>query len=77
MGNTLEEHDASGSIMTREKQGEKMLQIILGWNVDSRRIMALLSEKLRWRLGGTSLIWKRMSLNTDSENITLKSLQKA
>jgi len=62
--------------VTREKQGEKILQMILGWNADNRRIKALLSEKLRWRLGGTHLVSKRTSLTTDSENVTSESLQK-
>lgn len=71
-----EEYSPSGSAITREKQGEKIFQMILGWTADNRRIMALLSEKLRRRLGGTRLLSKRMSLTTDSENVTLKSLQK-
>lgn len=61
--------------MTKKNQGEKIFQMILGWNVDNRR-MALLSEKLRWRLGGTCLALRRMSLTTGSENVILKSLQK-
>lgn len=71
-----EVYSPSGSVMTREKQGETIFQKILGWNADNRKIMTLLSEKLRWRLRGTHLILKRMSLTTDSENVTLKSLQK-
>lgn len=49
-----EVYSTSGSAMTKKNQGEKIFQMILGWNADNRR-MALLSEKLRWRLGGTCL----------------------